>query len=171
MHFNLFRCSFLQMKGQLMAISKIEKYFFQFWVFWAKIDNAQNDPKTGNFHGTRTRVLKDTRCRIIWQMNAFEIYFVHLHYYLNLSIYILSRVKSSNPPFGPENSPKMAQKYPKIGEMLIILRESWINTRQFAFTLILARGIRLWSLNFQIFKYWPPTAMSRDQFRHQNTLK
>ena len=88
MHFNLFRCSFLQMKGQSIVISKIEKYFFQFWVFWAKIDNAQNDPKTGNFHGTRTRVLKDTRCRIIWQMNAFEIYFVHLYYYLNLSIYI-----------------------------------------------------------------------------------
>ena len=97
---------FLQMKGQLIAISKIEKYFFQFWVFWAKIDNAQNDPKMGNFHGTRTRVLKDTRCRILWQMNAFEIYFVHLHYYLNLSKYILSCVKSSNPTFGPENSPK-----------------------------------------------------------------
>ena len=106
MHFNLFRCVFLQMKGQLIAISKIEKYFFQFWVFWAKIDNAQNDPKMGNFHGTRTRVLKDTRFRIIWQVNAFEIYFVHLHYYLNLSKYILSCVKSSNPTFGPENSPK-----------------------------------------------------------------
>ena len=107
-----------------MAISKMEKYFFQFLVFWAKIDNAQNDPKMGNFHGTRTRVLKDTRCRIIWQVNAFEIYFVHLHYYLNLSKYILSCLKSTNPPFGPENSPKMAQKYPKIGEMLIILREN-----------------------------------------------
>ena len=49
------------MNGQLMAISTIEKYFFQFWVFWAKIDNAQNDPKMGNFHGTRTIVLKDTK--------------------------------------------------------------------------------------------------------------
>ena len=61
------------------------KIFFSVWVFGAKIDNAQNDTKMGNFHGTRTRVLKDTRCRIIWQANAFKIYFVHLHYYLNLN--------------------------------------------------------------------------------------
>ena len=89
-----------------MAISQIEKYFFQFLVFWAKIDSAPNDPKMGNFHCTRTRVLKDTRCRIIWQVNAFEIYFVHLHYYLNLSKYIYSRAKSSNRTFGHEHSPK-----------------------------------------------------------------
>ena len=74
----------------------------------------------GNFHGTRTRVLKDTRCRIIWQVNAFEIYFVHLHYYPNLSKYILSCVTSSNSTFGP----KMAKNGPKIGEMLIIIREN-----------------------------------------------
>ena len=67
---------------------------------------GQNDRKMGNIHGTSIRVLKDTRCRIIWQVNAFEIYFVHLHYYLNLIKYILSCVKSSNPTFGPEISPK-----------------------------------------------------------------
>ena len=87
---------FLANERPINAIFENRKIFFQFGVFWAKIDNAQNDPKMGNFHG-----IPDTRCRIIWQVNAFEIYFVHLHYYLNLSKYILSCVKPSNPRFGP----------------------------------------------------------------------